>query len=132
MREPIFDNPGDGHVMPLGGITLEEVRAAASDARPLYLSMAYVTRGREAAFAFKLEHIRDVCEYEDGGFLFVGDAVQLVTKVLHRHEIETTMRLEGHSSVCTVLVMGTGASMTFNTTITITDITGVFPENWEE
>ena len=126
MDEPVFDNPVVGRILPLGTLTLDEVKKAERDGAPLCVTIAYVTRGKEAAFSFRLDHIRDVCVYDDGAFLFVGDGVQLITKVLARYELETTMRLEGHSSVCTVLVNGRSASMTFCTTITITDITDMF------
>ena len=126
VREPVFDDPKDGLVMPVGCVTLDEVKAAASDCTPLFLPLAYVTRRKESAFPLKLENIRDVCEYDDGSYLFVGDAVQHVMTVLHRHEIETTVRLEGRSSVCAVLITRYSASMTFSTVVTITECTESF------
>lgn len=126
MREPTFDNPEEGIVRPVACITLEEVRRAEHEGVAVMMPMAHVTRGREAGYSLKLTNIRSVCEYDNGDFAFMGDAVQLVTRVLHRHAIETTVRLEGRSSVCMVLIADNKALMTFTTIVTYSELTEAF------
>ena len=126
VREPVFDNPSEGTVHPVACITLDEVRCAERQEEAIMMPMAHVTHGREAGYSLKLTNIRGVTEYDDGAFAFIGDAVQLVTRVLHRHEVETTVQLEGRSSICSVLVSGGHAMMTFTTIVTYTELTEPF------
>lgn len=129
METPLFDQLPPGQRMPVYCFTLEEVERAEQQGIPLWIPLARVEKGREEVHALKLEDVGNLCVARDGSFSFTGRTAQLATTVLHCHEIETTVRLEGHSSICSVVVTGGRASITFNTVITVSEVTGIFPDD---
>ena len=128
METPIFDQLSPDRRMLVNCFTLAEVENASVKNEPLWVPLAVVGDGREVVHALKLDEISNISVDKDGGYSFIGKTVQLVAGVLHRHEIETTVSLQGRSSTCTVVVSGGRALITFCTSVTISEVTGIFPE----
>ena len=127
--EPIFDNPdGAERLLPIRCFTLDEVLEAQSSGRPLVVYIARVVLGREEAHPMRMESVAKVSVCADG-FSFVAYVRQIVMRLLNDYAIESTYTLEGRRSLCRVTVGSGGVSIEFCTSVTVSEVTGVF--SWE-
>ncbi len=131
MSSPIFDTPEEQALLtPLNVLTLEEVRQAAEKGTSVSIPMVQITKlpYREIAYSMTLTDIDYVREFDDG-FCFLGTLRQLVTTVIGGGPMDTTLAIEGRTSECMVVVERGVVSLTFNTTVLLTEDTSVLYES---
>lgn len=124
-----FDEVGTGKEMSIwvgAGLTLEEVRRAAETGEDLYLVIAQVGNGREQIRTMPLRKVRDIEELP-GGFRLTGSVKQPLFMTLTSADSgDVTLRYQMRESVCKVIVQYGQMSVSFVTTISTSDVTGMF------
>lgn len=135
MTEPlVFDEPKSKMLTPIHCFEIDEVRKAAENHSSLSIPIAVIAGSRTEGFRQEVHMMElfDIALIDENpkGFLFSGRCQQLITTVLHEHEIETTYELMGRSSICQVDVTDRQITLTFSTTVMINQVTGVFGTNY--